>query len=234
MFFRIAWLRTRLFPLTEPPKQRSQEAHMVHLYSTPQPRAKQHNRVVRPKAAESLFRSSRCVRFVMQMKVLVIGSVLGIASVSPVKAQELVSFEGGIGVQPNLNVTKTSDGKIVPIPNPVRGVDPDSIPWVLRTLSATVDVEGVLALKVEGLVVAGGRGIGTSLNRSVRATLFCGSWQNFTYHNSATKTKLGEHGDLAIKEQLLPKPPNPCAAPVLLLRETIGSRWIAAGIPIEK
>jgi hypothetical protein len=170
----------------------------------------------------------------MQINMIVIASVLVIATVSPVNTQQLVSFEGGIGVQPNLNVTKTSDGKIVPIPNPVRGVDPDSVPWVVRTFSAAVDVEGILKLKVEGLVVAGGRGIGTSLNRSVRATLFCGSWQRFTYHNSATKTQLGEHGELAIAEQLLPKPPNPCIAPVLLLRETVNSSWIAAGVPVEK
>ena len=108
------------------------------------------------------------------------------------------------------------------------------MPWVVRTLSASVDVQGNLKLKVEGLVVAGGRGIGTSLNRSIRVTLYCGPWNSFTFHNTSIKTKLSIDGDLVVDENLIPQPPDPCTSPVLLLRDTVSGNWIAAGVPVVK
>jgi hypothetical protein len=142
--------------------------------------------------------------------------IVGLAATSAVAGQSLVRFDGGIGVNP------VSAG---PAANVVRGVSPGGQPWVIRELRAGVEVDGRLKANGRGLLLAGGNGIGTTGNQSVRAVLFCGN----VAHGSAL-VPLEADGDFTIDDTLTPLPPNPCESPVLLIVNG-ADRWFAAGIP---
>src|SRR5215475_13901156 len=77
----------------------------------------------------------------------------------------LVRFDSGIGVIPV---------RAGPAPNIVRGVNPGGVPWVISRLTADVRTGGRISVDGRGLLLAGGDGIGTTGNQSVRARLFCG------------------------------------------------------------
>jgi hypothetical protein len=80
-----------------------------------------------------------------------------------------------------------------------------------------------------GLLLAGGNGIGTNGNQSVRAMLFCGA-VSFT----SELVPLEPNGDFRIDGMLTATPPatlpDRCDSPVLLIVNP-GPRWFAAGIP---
>ena len=152
----------------------------------------------------------------------------GIFAASAMAAEPLVRFRGGIGVIPVSRV----DGNPTPasgnaLRNDVHGVQPGGQPWVIARLRADVDVDGRIRVQGRGLLLAGGNGIGTNGGQSVMATLFCGT---DTEHNSGA-VALEPDGDFRIDDTLTPTPPNPCDSPVLLIRNSPGGRWFAAGIP---
>ena len=129
----------------------------------------------------------------------------------------LVRFDGGIGVIPSSNVTTV---------NVVRGVQPGGQPWVISRLTADVRSDGRISVDGRGLLLAGGDGIGTTGNQSVRAVLFCAGAQPV----SSELVPLDASGDFRIDGMLSALPADPCGAPVLLIVSGNG-RWFAAGIP---
>jgi hypothetical protein len=147
------------------------------------------------------------------------------------RADTLVRFKGGIGVDPISNVT-VSGTTITASPNTVRGVSPPGQIWVIAGLTATVSVDGRIRVSGRGLLLGGGNGIGTNGGQSVFATLFCGPAASASASStSVTGVPLEADGDFTIKDVLSPAPPNPCATPVLLIQTTGGTHpWFAAGI----
>ena len=136
-----------------------------------------------------------------------------------VSAETLVRFEGGIGVIP-------VRGNAPPFTaNVILGVNPAGQPWVIRHLVAHVTTNGVIRVKGEGLIRAGGN-IGTSSADPVFATLFCG---NVAHHSGPVAAE--PNGDFRIDDVLDPAPPEPCDNPVLLIRNVNTGDWFAAGIP---
>ena len=127
----------------------------------------------------------------------------------------LVRFDSGIGAIP-LRAGGT--------PNTVRGVNPGGVPWVISRLTADIKTDGRISVDGRGLLLAGGDGIGTNGNQSVRARLFCGSVMS-----DSVLVPLEPNGDFSIDGSLAPVPPNPCTNPVLLIVNT-GNAWFAAGI----
>ena len=127
----------------------------------------------------------------------------------------LVRFDSGIGVNPL---------RAGPAPNTVRGVSPGGIPWVISRLTADIKTDGRISVDGRGLLLAGGDGIGTNGNQSVRARLFCGSVMS-----DSVLVPLEPNGDFSIDGSLAPVPPTPCTNPVLLIVNT-GNAWFAAGI----
>jgi hypothetical protein len=142
--------------------------------------------------------------------------IVGLFASSVLADDTLVRFEGGIGVIP------VRSG---PAANVVQGVNPGGQPWVIADLSARVKVNGRISVDGDGLLLAGGDGIGTNGNQSVRARLFCGG----VAHDSGL-VPLEPNGDFEINDDLTPVPPDPCPNPVLLIVSG-GGNWFAAGIP---
>jgi len=146
-------------------------------------------------------------------------------------AESLVTFNGGIGVNPVSNVANNQTvGDATR--NDVRGVPPGGQPWVISKLKARVKEDGAIKVQGEGLLLAGGNGIGTNGGASVFASLFCGPAASATEHSSDREigVPLEANGDFRIQDVLSPTPPVPCESPVLLIRNLAG-RWFAAGIP---
>jgi hypothetical protein len=140
----------------------------------------------------------------------------------------LVRFEGGIGVIP-WSIDATSG---TPTRNVVREVPPGGQPWVISRLSVDVKENGRIRAKGEGLLLGGGGNIGRNGGASVFATLFCGDPLSATAHDSTpTGVPLEPNGDFRINDVLSPLPPGECTNAVLLIRTANGGRWFAAGIP---
>lgn len=135
----------------------------------------------------------------------------------------LVRFEGGIGSSPAALV-----GGVL-VANTARGVNPGGRPWVIAGLSVDVRTTGRISADGQGLLLAGGDGVGTTGNQSVRAKLFCGPAATQTVHDSEL-VPLEPNGDFRIGGELTPPPPETCTTPVLLIVSGGGS-WFAAGIP---
>lgn len=147
----------------------------------------------------------------------------------PAFAQErLARFDGGIGSQP------LAGTPAAPIANDVNGVAPGGRPWVIRKLRATVDVDGNIRAKGEGLLLGGGAGVGTrGAVTQVAATLFCGAGAALVTLNSPA-VALDAGGDFEIRGALSAVPPAACENPVLIIRNAPGGvpgAWFAAGIP---
>jgi len=134
----------------------------------------------------------------------------------------LVQFDRGFGVDPVAGIAAGA-----PVPNIVLSVPPGGRPWVIRSLRAGVLTDGGISVKGAGLLLAGGDAIGTRGPVSqVFATLFCAG---VAFHSPASP--LDAHGNFVIKGRLGEVPPNPCVAPVLLIRNVGGTApWFAAGI----
>lgn len=139
-------------------------------------------------------------------------------------ADQRLEFDGGIGSQP----LASANGVVVP--NDVLGVPPGGRPWVISKLRAVVRPDGAISVKGEGLILAGGGSVGLpGIPRQVAATLFCGGVP-FT----SAPADLDANGDFVIKGTLTGALSNPCATPILLIRNFAGGapgNWFAAGIP---
>jgi hypothetical protein len=153
----------------------------------------------------------------------------------------IVSFHGAIGSQPFASVGG------LPAANDVLGVPPGGRPWELRKLRATVGTDGTLRAKGPGLLLGGGGNIGRpAIPRTIQATLFCGTGATPPSWNSPA-VAVDENGDFTINGSLIAAsattpvlPPNPCVAPILLIRNSAAATtpggvatpgpWFAAGI----
>jgi len=153
-----------------------------------------------------------------RVSTLLLSFGLGLAPLASAE-NSLARFEGGIGSQP------LRAGGLV---NDVLGVNPGGRPWVISRLSAEVKTDGRVSIDGRGLLLAGGSGIGTTGNQSVRARLFCGGNAALSYDSELVP--LDPAGDFRIEGELSAVPPSPCASPVLLIVNT-GGAWFAAGIP---
>lgn len=147
----------------------------------------------------------------------------------PAIAQErLARFDGGIGSQPLAGTPAAV------IANDINGVAPGGRPWVIRKLKATIDVDGNIVAKGEGLVLGGGGGAGTRGGvTQVAATLFCGAGATLASFNTPG-VALDTRGDFQIRDKLSAVPPSPCVNPVLIIRNFANAApgaWFAVGIP---
>ena len=148
------------------------------------------------------------------------------------KARPVITFETIAGVLPVLSGVGTANSATDVNRNIVRGIQPAGLPWDVESLRADVMSTGMITLKVEGLLLEGGDGIGTNGNQKVFATLSCGAAAPFTLHSTAAAgVAVGLEGDFRITDALVPVPPATCVSPLLLIRNVQGD-WVAAGYVI--
>jgi hypothetical protein len=143
-----------------------------------------------------------------------------LAIAQPAPAQNLVRFNGGVGVIPTGSTNTT-----------VRGVAAAGQIWTIRDLAADVKQDGRIRVDGRGLLLASGNSVGSNANQSVFATLFCANDGNVAHSSNLAGVPLGVNGDFRIDDMLSPLPPNPCTSPVLLIRSAGNGSWFAAGIP---
>jgi hypothetical protein len=157
-------------------------------------------------------------RHLVRLALVVAGAL---AAGQAIASDTIVQFNRGIGVDPVAGITNGA-----PVLNTVLGVPPGGRPWVIRKLRATVFADGSINARGAGLLLAGGDGIGTRATiAQVVATLFCGGVA-FT----SAAADLDTAGNFSIRSSL-GAVPNPCATPVLLIRNAGGAQtWFAAGI----
>ena len=135
-------------------------------------------------------------------------------------AQNLVRFNGGVGVIPTGSTNTT-----------VRTVAAAGQIWTIEDLRADVKQDGRIRLDGRGLLLASGNNLGSNANQSVFATLFCANDGNVQHSSNLAGIPLEVNGDFRIDDTLSPAPPNPCTSPVLLIRSAGSLSWFAAGIP---
>ena len=154
-----------------------------------------------------------------------VAPVLAVLVASSAMAHEVIvaAFKGGIGVIPIALASGT------PVANAVQGIQPAGTPWRISDLSATVTQDGRIHVRGQGLLLAGGNGIGTNANQKVFATLICGTTVSST--PVAKAVPLEADGDFTIDDVLSPTPPLDCSNQILLIRNVAGV-WFAAGIPV--
>jgi hypothetical protein len=178
--------------------------------------------VVNNKRNESIGQRMKLKHLRIALVVTAIALVAGVAS-----AQDITDlhFKGAVGVIPVTGVAANGTVNL----NVVRGVQPGA-PWRIASLTATVDSRGRINVRGKGLLLASGNGIGTNAGQSVHASLFCGTGNTITEHDSILAgVPLAANGDFTIDDVLTPPLPSPCTAPVLLIRN-VGGVWFAAGI----
>jgi len=148
---------------------------------------------------------------------------------SAIADDTFLKFKGGIGVMPVSSVGPP------PVANVVRAIQPAPEPWVIRALSAEVK-DGRIHVEGRGLLLAGGKAIGTNGGQRVFATLICGPLPNGPFTVSSTPVAnavaLAADGDFRIDDILSPAPSNGCDNPVLLIRTVPSGVWFTAGIPL--
>jgi hypothetical protein len=162
-------------------------------------------------------------------------ALLFVSMVVPLAAladDSLAKFKGGIGVIPVSSGQGTAATATVVNRNLVRGVQPPGQIWIIAALNADVKTDSSIKVRGKGLLLGGGNGIGGNANQSVRATLICDAAGAVLFDTGLVP--LEPNGDFRIDDVLRSAtgelPPNPCASPVLLIRNPAGS-WFAAGIP---
>ena len=146
---------------------------------------------------------------------------LALAALVPMTAdaaQAIARFDGGIGETPVSNITT---------PNAVNGILPGGQPWVIASLHASVDDSGNVRADGRGLLLAGGGGIGTNGNQSVKVIFFCNGARS---DSDPAGVPLEANGDFRIDSTLTPVPNGPCNTSTLLITN-VANRWFAAGIP---
>ncbi|MFL5412275.1 MAG: hypothetical protein ACJ79D_12945 [Myxococcales bacterium] len=164
----------------------------------------------------------------MRKTIFAFAVVVCVAAAHRVSADDaLVKFKGGIGVIPVSAGQGAAATATVVNRNIVRGIQPPGQLWVIADLRAEVKTDGRVTVRGKGLLLAGGNGIGTNANQSVRATLICDAAGAALF--SSALVPLEPNGDFRIDDVLSPAPPNVCASPVLLIRNPAGA-WFAAGI----
>jgi hypothetical protein len=156
---------------------------------------------------------------------MLLGFVVPLASLAD---DSLARFKGGVGVIPVSSGQGTAATATVVNRNIVRGVQPPGQIWTIADLRADVRIDGSVKVRGKGLLLAGGNNIGGNANQSVRATLICDPAGAALFDSGLVP--LEPNGDFRIDDVLSPLPPNPCASPVLLIRNA-GGAWFAAGIP---
>ena len=157
--------------------------------------------------------------------------LLGLVPLSAFADDSLVKFKGGIGVIPVSSGVGAAATAEVVNRNIVRGVQPPGQIWRIADLVADVKADGSIKVRGRGLLLAGGNGVGGNANQSVFATLICEAAAPFVLHSTNPNgVPLAPNGDFRIDDVLDTPPPNPCASPVLLIRN-LGGAWFAAGIP---
>ena len=165
--------------------------------------------------------------------IAVLGIAAGVFAAPALAASNLVRFDGGIGVDPVSGIAAGA-----PVLNTVHTVPPGGRPWVIATLRAAVKDDGSISARGRGLVLAGSDAIGTAGPiKNVRASLFCGA-QEF----DSGAVPISADGNFDIGGSLGAAPPNPCATPVLLIRNAPDPQgnagptdaWFAAGIPVDE
>lgn len=171
----------------------------------------------------------------MMMKKVIAIVLLVLPLVAAVRAQHvptLVAFDGGVGVIPVSGVaTPNVDGTFANVTrNIVRGVIPAGGPWRIADLKGTIDVDGHVHLRGHGLLLASGNSIGQTANLSVFATLICENTVPAVEHStSLAGVPLAINGDFRIDDVISPVPAT-CGSPVLLIRASSNSSWLAAGL----
>jgi len=164
-----------------------------------------------------------------KLAVLFVGMVVPLAALAD---DSLAKFKGGIGVIPVSSGQGAAATATVVNRNLVRGVQPPGQIWVIADLKAEVKTDSSIKVRGKGLLLGGGNGIGGNANQSVRATLICDAAGAVLFDTGLVA--LEPNGDFRIDDVLRSAtgelPPNPCASPVLLIRNPAGS-WFAAGIP---
>src|SRR6266446_2410315 len=159
----------------------------------------------------------------------------GFVASSVMADETLVRFQGAIGDIPVANVAGTAnpDGTFPDVTrNIVRGINPAGQIWVISAFRADVKVDGRIRVDGRGLLLGGGNAIASNGNASVFATLICEAVAPFTQGSTdLAGVPLAANGDFRIDDVLVPAPPPDCDSPVLLIRETRGGTWFAAGIP---
>ena len=169
------------------------------------------------------------------MKLTPIIAAIGIAATvgaAPVMAAEnLVRFQGGIGVIPVSSAPGAAATAETVNRNIVRGVQPPGQIWVIADLKADVKVDGRIRVDGRGLLLGGGNSVGLNGNARVFATLICESAAPFVERNTdLAGVALEPDGDFRIDDVLDPAPVD-CPSPVLLIRTAATKAWFAAGIP---
>lgn len=164
------------------------------------------------------------------LKLSALALIASIGAPLAMAAENLVQFDGGIGVIPVSNVVGVAPDLVVNR-NVVRGVSPAGQIWVIRELRAAVKDDGSIKVDGRGLLLGGGNGIGGNANASVFATLICEAVAPFTERSTTLAgVPLEPNGDFRIDDVLTPAPMD-CASPVLLIRNAANLGWFAAGIP---
>jgi hypothetical protein len=164
---------------------------------------------------------------------MILLSVVALVPLRAIADDSLVTFDGGIGVDPVSGIAANA-----PALNVVRGVPPGGFPWVIRRLRADVKTDGRIHVEGRGLILAGGNVLGTNGGQKVLALLFCGapgangSQGDATLHSSdPAGIPLEANGDFRIDDVLTPTPPAICDNPVLLIATPGTHHWFAAAIP---
>ena len=164
--------------------------------------------------------------------VMLVGVGIGNGALAQ-RRDNLVNFDGGIGVIPVQNVAglANADGTFQDVRrNIVRGVNPGAGPWRIADLKASVDVDGRIRIAGRGLLLASGNSIGQNANQSVFATLICEAAAPFVQRSTdAAGVPLERNGDFRI-DDTLDSVPSDCPSPVLLIRTAANGAWFAAGI----
>ena len=150
----------------------------------------------------------------------------------------LVRFKGGIGVDGVSGAPGTDPTAASVTRNIVRGVQPGGAPWVIADFRAEVQANGRITAVGRGLIFSGGNTTGSALvvtpsggtaTLTVFATLICENAAPFVERNTKP-VPLSAEGNFSINDVLSPAPPASCNTPVLLIRNSPGGGWFAAGI----